>query len=159
MRADVFVVSTPAADGERFAILRHDTISLAPFVWPSSLEDWRSAFDRYLESVARLREEDVRAQLTDMGLSTEAVDHQLRRARHLHFCNEQTTWERTTAIGYRNEHGQVVIQKTALHGSLPDQRVYVLRCGDCGHEYGANGSELHLCRCPQCQGGSPGLTA
>lgn len=157
MGSDIFVVAAPFVEGERFAILRRETITLDPFLWPSSLEDWREAGDRCLRTVAILDEEDVRAQLSEMGLSSDAVDHQIRRARNLHVCNQQTTWERTTTIGRRNEHGQEVVRKTRVAGSLPDQRVYVLRCGDCGHEYGANGCELHLRRCPNCQGGPPAL--
>jgi hypothetical protein len=37
------------------------------------------------------------------------------------------------------------------------QYVYVLQCSICGYEYGANGSDIHLRRCPSCQGGQPGL--
>ena len=157
MRPDFFVVSTHVADGERFAILRRETMPVGAFLWSSSMEDWRRAFDHYLRTAARLSEEDVRAQLSEMGLSSDAADHQIRRARTIHALNEQTTWERTTRIGYRNNHGQEVISKTSLAGSLPEQKVYVLHCSDCGHEYGTNGCEVHGCRCPHCQGGSPGL--
>jgi hypothetical protein len=27
----------------------------------------------------------------------------------------------------------------------------------CGHRYGANGSDFHIRKCPNCQGGAPGL--
>jgi hypothetical protein len=37
------------------------------------------------------------------------------------------------------------------------QSVYVLRCSHCGHLYGANGSDIHLRKCPMHQGGAPGL--
>ena len=37
------------------------------------------------------------------------------------------------------------------------QSVYVLQCGECRHEYGANGSDIFQRRCPACQGGRPGL--
>jgi hypothetical protein len=35
--------------------------------------------------------------------------------------------------------------------------VYVLRCNPCGHEYGANGSDIWLRRCPKHDGGAAGL--
>jgi hypothetical protein len=64
----------------------------------------------------------------------------------------------TTEPGYRNRNGQVVIRSTHLAGTDHYQYVYVLRCGNCGHEYGANGSDIFQRRCPNCQGGAPGLS-
>jgi hypothetical protein len=62
----------------------------------------------------------------------------------------------TTRIGYRNRNEQAVIAATALPGSDHLQKVYVLRCGRCGTEYGANGSGVFQRKCPTCQGGAPG---
>jgi hypothetical protein len=66
---------------------------------------------------------------------------------------------RTTEVGYTNRSGQTVIRATSLPGNLLGQRVYVLRCGDedCRHEYGANGCDIHLRKCPMSQRGAPGL--
>src|SRR5204863_3797327 len=63
----------------------------------------------------------------------------------------------TTAIGYENSNRQIVVRQTNLSGNLPGQRLYVLKCGKCGHQYGANGCDIHLRRCPSCDGGQPGL--
>jgi hypothetical protein len=63
----------------------------------------------------------------------------------------------TTNIGYENRNGQVVVRPTGLNGTDYGQKVYVLKCGHCGHEYGANGSDIWLRRCPSCQRGRPGL--
>jgi len=63
----------------------------------------------------------------------------------------------TTAIGYTNRNEQTVIRPTDLPGTDHNQYIYVLRCGHCGNEYGANGSDIWLRRCPNCQGGAPGL--
>jgi len=63
----------------------------------------------------------------------------------------------TTAVGHRNRNGQVVVKPTKLAGNDFNQKIYVLRCERCGHEYGANGSDIHLRLCPNCQGGRPGL--
>lgn len=67
--------------------------------------------------------------------------------------------KKTTEPGYKNRHGQVVVRKTNHPGTDHNQYVYVLRCTEpgCGHEYGANGSDVHLRLCPACQGGAPGL--
>jgi hypothetical protein len=62
----------------------------------------------------------------------------------------------TTRIGYVNRNGQEVIRATNLPGNDYLQRIYVLRCG-CGHEYGANGSDIWQRKCPKHQGGKPGL--
>lgn len=59
--------------------------------------------------------------------------------------------------GVTNTNGQKVLRSTGLPGTDYGQSVYVLRCGSCGHEYGANGSDAWLRKCPSCQGGKPGL--
>jgi precorrin-8X/cobalt-precorrin-8 methylmutase len=64
---------------------------------------------------------------------------------------------RTTAPGYQNRNGQTVLRSTGLAGTDHGQSVYVLQCGGCRHEYGANGSDIFQRRCPACQGGRPGL--
>jgi hypothetical protein len=63
----------------------------------------------------------------------------------------------TTTIGYVNKNGQVVIRNTGLAGTDHGQSVYELGCSLCGHVYGANGSDIHLRKCPKCQDGKPGL--
>jgi hypothetical protein len=55
----------------------------------------------------------------------------------------------TTRVGYKSPRGQTVVRKTDLPGSDHNQVVYVLRCQN-GHEYGANGSDIHLRVCPYC---------
>jgi hypothetical protein len=62
----------------------------------------------------------------------------------------------TTEPGYSNRNGQVV-RATHLAGTDHFQYVYVLGCGECGHEYGAKGSDIFQRMCPNCQGGAPGL--
>ena len=156
MLPDFFVVSTPAAGGERFAILRRETMPIDASLWVSP-GNWLDTLSRWVQAAPLVSELDLRAQLAEMGLSTHAIETQIERARRMHTLNEQmpTTWERTTRIGYRNEYGQEVIRKTQSAGTVPDRPVFVLRCGDCAHEYGANGSEIHSRRCPQCRGDSP----
>lgn len=63
----------------------------------------------------------------------------------------------TTAIGYINRNGQTVISKTDTAGNDHNQLVYILECQTCHHQYGANGSDIHLRRCPNHDGGRPGL--
>jgi hypothetical protein len=64
---------------------------------------------------------------------------------------------RTTEPRYTNRNGQTVLRKTAEHSNDHNQRVNVLRCGACAHEYGANGSDIFQRRCPKSQGGAMGL--
>jgi hypothetical protein len=64
---------------------------------------------------------------------------------------------KTTEIGHANRNNQTVIRRTNVPGTDHGQRVYVLRCGECGHEYGANGSDVFLRKCPAHAGGAPGL--
>lgn len=63
----------------------------------------------------------------------------------------------TTRIGYRNRNEQVVVRRTDRPGNDHGQWVYVLRCGKCQGEYGANGSDIFQRKCPKCQGGAAGL--
>ncbi|HJQ37347.1 MAG TPA: hypothetical protein VKB93_09420 [Thermoanaerobaculia bacterium] len=63
----------------------------------------------------------------------------------------------STSIGFTNNNRQTVLQATDLPGTDHGQSIYVLRCGDCGSEYGANGSDIWLRKCPNCQGGRAGL--
>lgn len=62
----------------------------------------------------------------------------------------------TTRIGFVNRNSQVNIRATGLPGSDHGQAIYVLQCQPCGQTYGANGSDIHLRKCPSCQGGRPG---
>jgi len=63
----------------------------------------------------------------------------------------------TTQVGFVNRNGQVVIRKTDIDGTDHMQKVYQLACSECGQVYGANGSDIHLRKCPECQGGATGL--
>ena len=63
----------------------------------------------------------------------------------------------TTDVGYVNPRGQEVIRATDKPGTDFNQRIYVLRCRDCGNEYGTNGSNIYERRCPEHDGGAPSL--
>jgi hypothetical protein len=154
VRRDVFVVSTPIGEDERFAILHLEQMRVAPVPLPQSLDDWRRAFHDFVQSVAALKEDELRAQLAGMGLPGNDIDDQIERARNLHRLSGEVVWECTTTLGYRNVFRQEVVRKTGAAGTNPYQRVFFLRCGDCGHEYGAEGCDIHDRRCPRCQGGA-----
>ncbi len=64
----------------------------------------------------------------------------------------------TTRIGFTNRNRQKNIQATGLPGTDHGQTIYVLHCLECEATYGANGSDIHLRKCPCCQGGRPGLS-
>jgi hypothetical protein len=63
----------------------------------------------------------------------------------------------TTEPGYVNRRKQKVLRNTGLPGNDHLQSTYALQCGDCGYEYGSNGSDNWQRRCPRCQRGRPGL--
>ena len=63
----------------------------------------------------------------------------------------------TTRPAYKNPHGQVVLRDTGYPGTDHLQRIYVVQCQRCRHEYGANGSDIHIRKCPAYQSGAPGL--
>jgi len=63
----------------------------------------------------------------------------------------------TTEAGFTNPNGQLVVRNTGLLGTDHLQYVYELECTLCDTHYGANGSDIHGRRCPNCQGGTLGL--
>jgi hypothetical protein len=63
----------------------------------------------------------------------------------------------STRAGFINANAQSVVRPTGVPGTDHRQTIYILRCGNCTHEYGANGSDIWLRKCPKCQGGIPGL--
>jgi hypothetical protein len=64
---------------------------------------------------------------------------------------------RTTDPGYTNQHGQTVISRTGFPSeTFPGQTIYHLRCSHCSHDYGSNGKDIHLRRCPRHQDGARG---
>lgn len=66
---------------------------------------------------------------------------------------------KTTIPGFCNSNGQKNLGKRQplLKGTDYGQYVYVINCTKCGHVYGANGTDIHLRKCPKCQGGQPGI--
>lgn len=63
----------------------------------------------------------------------------------------------STEIGFINTNGQEVLGPTGLPGTDHGQSIYVLKCRSCAQEYGANGTDIHIRRCPNCGGGRPGF--
>lgn len=60
----------------------------------------------------------------------------------------------TTDIGYTNDNLQTNLGRTEYSGTDHMQHLYKMRCGNCGHEYHANGSDIFQKKCPRCQGGA-----
>ena len=59
---------------------------------------------------------------------------------------------------------QILIARTDRPGTDHRQYVWVLVCARrapdgaiCGYRYGANGSDFHIRKCPECQDGATGL--
>ena len=152
------VLSFERPEGERFAIFRSEDWlrSASPSQWGSPATAV-AAMERFVNSLELLTEDTLRTQLHGMGLAGDAVVTHIVKARNMRQMNGAVSWERVTDVGYRNEEGQEVVARTDKMGGDPEQRVYLLRCSVCAHEYGAYGSEIpHRC-CPNCQDGAPGL--
>lgn len=60
----------------------------------------------------------------------------------------------STDVGYINEFSQKNMGKTEMQGTGHLQHLYAMRCEKCGYEYHANGHDIFLKRCPNCQGGA-----
>jgi hypothetical protein len=65
----------------------------------------------------------------------------------------------STQIGYVNRNGQECLGHRGTPGTDHGQRAYRMVCrqAGCGHEYGANGSDVFQRKCPRCQGGREGI--
>ena len=149
------VLSFERPEGERFAIFHPD--ERMPTSHWATIRDRAVAMEEFVQSLELLTEESVRARLGDMGLAGDAVTGHIVKARSIRQMNKDGSWERVTVVGYRNDDGQVVLARTDRTGGEPEQRVFVMRCSVCEHEYGTYGSEIpHRC-CPNCQDGPPGL--
>lgn len=156
------VLSFERPEGERFAIFRQNEWlrSASPAQWGSPTTHI-AAMETFVRSLELLTEEALRARLAEMGIASDAVARHIIKARNIRQMNSKGgSWEIVSALGYRNEDGQVVIAKTVrTDGDDPAQRVFMMRCSVCGHEYGTYGVEIpHRC-CPNCQDGPPGLRA
>lgn len=128
---------------------------------PSTTEERLAAMAEHLQAQPSLNETDLRLELAKRGLSEVEVDKRIAHARLVRQMAANIepgsfVWERITRIGYCNADGQEVIGKTSRSGP-EGQRVFVMRCRVCGHEYGAYGCDADIRRCPQCQDGLPGL--
>ena len=64
--------------------------------------------------------------------------------------------KKTTDPGYKNKNGQIVVRKMSVKGTDHNAYVYELKCTNCGHRYGANGTDIWQRKCPKCDGGMPG---
>ena len=71
--------------------------------------------------------------------------------------DEASLLRSSTELGYVNRNQQVNLGSRGLPGTDHNQVSYCLRCGKCGAEYGANGTDIFQRRCPRCQGGRPGI--
>ncbi|SFV31314.1 hypothetical protein SAMN05216456_1301 [Devosia crocina] len=62
-------------------------------------------------------------------------------------------------LGDLNRNNQRLLRKSTFRGTDHNQFIWALQCEreNCGHVYGANGSDFHQRRCPKCDGGMPGL--
>ena len=155
--SDFILLTLPSPEGDRFAILARERLLMdASRFWVDSHR--LAALEQVFSELAWQSEAETRASLAARGLSPEAIDERLAKARLAHavVTSAPTTIERITKVGYRNADGQVVTHKTDRGG--PDgQRIYLLRCTVCGHAYGAYGCDIDIRRCPSCQDGPPGL--
>jgi predicted RNA binding protein YcfA (HicA-like mRNA interferase family) len=91
--------------------------------------------------------------LDDIGWTEE----DLKRLKLISGKSPEHSPKRIAEIGDENPNGQLFARETEQPGTDHNQYVWELLCRHCGNKYGANGSDFHRRKCPQCQGGAPGL--
>ena len=65
--------------------------------------------------------------------------------------DENTRTAKTTETGYVNKNNQRNNGRKAKSDNHYNQWFYELECLNCGHKYNANGSDIWLRKCPNCQ--------
>lgn len=60
---------------------------------------------------------------------------------------------KSTDYGYVNKNHQRNNGRSSKRGTDYNQWFYNMNCLYCGHTYYANGSDIWLRKCPNCQGG------
>jgi hypothetical protein len=154
----VVLLKLPGDGGEQFVMIdRQELVPSLPPGAAGSRADWTSNFARLLAQPP-LDENGVRDALLRRGLPARDIDTLLATARRRYtvMTSQPTSWEHITRIGYRNPEGQQIVRKTEA-GGPEGQRIFVLRCTVCAHQYGAYGIDADIRRCPACQEGPPGL--
>ena len=159
-RPDIILLKLPGRSPEQEQFVMIDRSDLFPTLepgQPASREQWWDRFARLLHQPP-LSESDVRDALLRRGVSAREIDQQLTTARRKYnvMTSQPSSWEHITRIGYRNPDGQEIVRKTDV-GGPEGQRIYVLRCTVCGHQYGAYGFDADIRRCPECQDGPRAL--
>lgn len=155
---DIMLLKLPDTGQERFVMIdRRELFPSAEPGLPVSREQMMGHFAKLLEQPP-LSENAVRAALLQRGFSAREIDEQLTTARRKYevMTSKPTSWLHITRIGSRNPDGQEIVRKTNA-GGPQGQRIFVLRCTVCGHQYGVYGIDADIRRCPACQDGPPGL--
>lgn len=165
-RHEIRVLPVPSPDGERFIILDSNAFAAdftRAFLSTSTTPERLAAIAEHLHGYPVLDTMQVRGRLNELGLSEAAADEQLARARRIATAMAGTmalggavSFERITRPGFTNDDGQQVLRRTERTGP-GGQRVFVMQCGVCGHEYGSYGCDADIRRCPKCQDGPPGV--
>ena len=156
--AEFVVLSFERPEGERFAIFRTDgwLRSGARSQW-ATIRDRAFAMEQFVESLELMTEDALRARLQEIGVAEDAVTGHIVKARNIRQMSQGGSWELVTALGYRNEEGQVVQARTARAGGDPEQRVFVMQCSVCGHRVRHLRFRDSASLLPGCQDGAPGL--
>jgi hypothetical protein len=155
---DIMLLKLPDAGQEQFVMIeRRELFPDAGRGQPVSREQMMAHFATLLKQPP-LSEAAVREALLRHGFSAREIDEQLTTARRKYevMTSKPTSWLHITRIGSRNPDGQEIVRKTNA-GGPQGQRIFVLRCTVCGHQYGVYGIDADIRRCPACQDGPPGL--
>ena len=155
---DIMLLKLPDTGQEQFVMIdRRELFPAAEPGQPVSREQMMGHFAKLLEQPP-LSEAGVRDTLLRHGFSARDIDAQIAAARRKYevMTSKPTSWELITRIGSRNPDGQEIVRKTNA-GGPQGQRIFVLRCTVCGHQYGVYGIDADIRRCPACQDGPPGL--
>ncbi|MHB0972261.1 MAG: hypothetical protein ACYC7A_18035 [Thermoanaerobaculia bacterium] len=125
-----------------------------------------TAFDRLAVELSGVGDPRLRAEVVDIEphlaefrrarTRFQAETRELVREREVKtgvvVSRNGTYW---TTPGAVNPKGQTVVRDSGIR-NRHSQRVFVLRCGQCAYEYGAQGCDVFLRKCPRCQDGKAG---
>ena len=98
--------------------------------------------------------ENADAVINDIEKNMGNSKYKLKVSRVQNLNNEMKD-KKTTDVGYVNKNSQRNNGKTEYKGTDNNQWFYSMECLKCGHKYFANGSDIKIRKCPNCQGGKP----
>ena len=132
-------------------LIAHGLMSHQQFFHPASIYAWWFIFHLAICPVRERFAQDGEASEVAVGRGARQDDQVTTSSEF------RDGGGRTVKIGYVNVKGQECQGHRGQAGTDHNQLAYRMECRHCSHIYGANGSDVHRRKCPECQGGAASI--